>query len=152
MLIRELEGKALEEHNWLKYGVIGLAVVGFLVLIMIAFRAGDLEGHTWVVEEMTLHALPVKPIEGTTMTAKFEDGSVSGIATCNNYSGPYETDGDSMKMGPFATTLMACTEPQDAMAQESSYLELLGTVDSYEVKDKQLILSSDGVSVVTYGR
>ncbi|MGI9585254.1 MAG: META domain-containing protein [Acidimicrobiia bacterium] len=140
----------MEEHDWLKYGVIGAAAIGFVVLIMIAFNSGDLEGHTWEVEELTLHALAVKPIEGTTMTAEFNDGSISGLATCNTFNGGYTVDGSAMTIGPLATTLMACTSPPGAMEQESSYLGLLGTVDAFDVSGDKLTLSSEGIVVVKY--
>ncbi len=134
----------------MKYGIIGLAVVGFVILIGIAMNSGDLEGHTWEVEEMTLHALPVKPIEGTTMTAEFKEGTISGLATCNTFTGGYTVDGSAMTIGPLATTLMACTNPPGATEQESSYLGLLGTVDAFDVGGNELTLSSQGIVVLKY--
>jgi heat shock protein HslJ len=144
------EDAILEEHDWLKYGIIGAAAIGFVVLIMVAVNSGDLEGHTWEVEEMTLHALPVKPIEGTTMTAEFKEGTIGGLATCNTFSGGYTVEGNAMTIGPLATTLMACTNPPGATEQESSYLGLLSTVDAFEVSGDQLTLSSQDIVVLKY--
>ena len=66
----------------------------------------------------------------TSLTAQFAvDGSLSGFGGCNNYSGTYQagTDG-SMKVGPLATTAMACA---DGMDQETAFLSALQTAESF---------------------
>ncbi|MCL4806114.1 MAG: META domain-containing protein [Anaerolineae bacterium] len=66
-------------------------------------------------------------IEGTAIDAVFdqEAGRVSGNAGCNNYTGPMNTAAGSFKMGPFATTMMFCGEPEGVMEQEAAYLAAL---------------------------
>jgi heat shock protein HslJ len=87
------------------------------------------------------------PIEDVVSYAVFEDGTVMGSAGCNGYSGRYETDGGSMTIGPLVSTLMFC---EGAMDQETAYLALLGSVDSYKVSGNDLILSDGDTVLIEY--
>ena len=82
-------------------------------------------------------------VAGTMVTAQFsEDGTLSGNAGCNTYNGTYEVSGDSLTIGPLATTKKAC-EP-DVNEQEANYLEALGRVTTYTIRGDQLELRDDG--------
>lgn len=141
----------MEEQNWIKYGAIGLAAVGFLLLIGFALGdSGDLEGRSWSVTEMSLEGATAPPIEGTTMTATFEDGTVGGIATCNNYFGSYEAKRGSLTIGPLGTTLMACIGVPGSDVQEQTYLALLQSAEKYSVDGDTLEISSGGSVVLKY--
>lgn len=66
-------------------------------------------------------------IEGTEITAVFDQagGTVSGSAGCNNYNGPMNTADGAFALGPFASTMMFCSEPEGTMEQEAAYLAAL---------------------------
>jgi heat shock protein HslJ len=82
-------------------------------------------------------------VAGSTVTAVFgDDGTISGNAGCNTYNGTYEVTGTTMKIGPLATTMMAC-EP-DVSAQEANYLAALARVTKYTIRGDQLELRDDG--------
>ncbi len=132
----------MDNENWLKYGVIALGVVGFLAIIGLALGAGggEIEGRSWVVQEMTVDGVKVQPIDSAMPVANFVEGTVSGVAGCNSYSGSYATDGDAITIGPLAATLMFCEQPEGAMEQETLYLRLLQEADSYRVSDDTLTL------------
>jgi heat shock protein HslJ len=86
-----------------------------------------------------------RPIEGTTITAVFEEGQVRGSSGCNTYFGSYEVSGDSITVGPLAMTEMACLEPEGAMEQEMYYLEFLMEGQTFRLSDDRLeIFRSDG--------
>ena len=92
-----------------------------------------LEGTQW--ELMTYNngnnaLVSVNP--DSRVTALFEDGNLGGSAGCNNYSGGYEVEGNNIKIGPLAGTMMMCTDP-DIMEQEQSYLGALGSAASYKI-------------------
>lgn len=72
----------------------------------------------------------------TPITAEFTaEGELSGNAGVNSYSTTYETDGGSLKIGSeIATTKMAGSDA--AMKQESDYLTVLVTAQSYQIDDK----------------
>jgi heat shock protein HslJ len=59
------------------------------------------------------------------------DGSVSGFAGCNTFSGTFTTDGGKLTMSPLATTKIGCQRP--ASAVESEYLNALSGVTTWEL-------------------
>jgi heat shock protein HslJ len=81
------------------------------------------------------------PLADTTITASFTaDGKLSGSAGCNRYHGSYQVDGESLTIGPVATTKMACPEPPGVMEQEAAFLILLENTAAYQIMGDTLIL------------
>jgi len=132
----------MDNENRLKYGVIVLGAVGFLAIIALALGAGsgEIEGRSWVVQEMTVDGAKIQPIDSAMPVANFVEGTVSGVAGCNSYSGSYTIDGDAITIGPLIATLMFCEQPEGAMEQEALYLRLLQEADAYRVSDDTLTL------------
>ncbi|MFC1702394.1 META domain-containing protein [Pseudomonadota bacterium] len=80
-------------------------------------------------------------LAGTTVTAIFgEDRKVSGSSGCNKFSGTYERDGNSIKIGPLAGTRMMCAEPGGIMQQETQFLKALENASTFVVEGKTLEL------------
>jgi len=73
--------------------------------------AATLEGPSWRLT--SLPGKDAKPLAGLPrpVTARFEAGRVSGFSGCNNLMGSYTIEGDHLKLGPLAGSLMACPEP-----------------------------------------
>lgn len=141
----------MNESNWLKYGAILLAAVAFLAVVVIASNSGgSLEDRNWVATELTVDGTTSAPLEGTVISAIFENGNVGGIATCNTYFGSYVADGDSITFSALGSSLMFCADPEGAADQEQAYLALLGTVDTYEVDGDTLALKQGSTVVITY--
>jgi heat shock protein HslJ len=139
----------MREHTWLKCGVIALGAIGFVVILVLMLNFGrGLEGPTWVVQEMSVDGAMTAPIPDAAPFAVFEDGTVAGSSGCNSYNGTYQIDGDSMAIGPLASTLMACTA--ELLGQETFYFELLAQTDSYEVSGDQLTLMSGDTVLIRY--
>jgi heat shock protein HslJ len=114
----------------------------------------------------TMHLVPVKPITltGTTwlatginngrggvqslvadteVTAVFgTDGTVTGSAGCNQYNGGYTVTGTNIKIGPLATTRMACAEP--IMTQEAAFLAAMQNATVYSITADRLELRDGG--------
>jgi heat shock protein HslJ len=88
----------------------------------------------------------VSVIAGTEMTADFgSDGQLTGNAGCNTYNASYSTDGDSIHIGPIASTRMFCGAPDGVMDQETQYLAALGTASTYSINGTKLELrTADG--------
>jgi heat shock protein HslJ len=95
-----------------------------------------LEGPTWHLVRGV--AIP----DGTTISARFVGGTVSGHAGINRYRADYRLDADVLELGPAATTLMA-GDPA-AMQAEHDFLQLLGSVDGYRLEDDSLVLMDRG--------
>ncbi len=97
--------------------------------------------------------LNVPVIQDTEVTALFSPiGTINGTAGCNTFNGAYTTSGSNgITIGPLATTLMYCVEP-DIMDQETAYLTLLRTVSSYEVTSDGVMHLKDanGTAVLVY--
>lgn len=107
----------------------------------------ELAGQVWTLTDL----MGQPPLPVTTITAEFgADGRVSGSSGCNNYSGPYEVDGNKLSFGqPMASTLMAC-EPA-VMQQEAAYMTVLESVAGYEIKDDSLTMyDADKTSVAEF--
>jgi heat shock protein HslJ len=91
----------------------------------------ELEGVNWYLTEMTTGQI----------TARFQDGRVSGSAGCNNYFGSYilTPGSDALEIGELATTRMMCEEA--VMEQESAFLQALSATTAYSVDDDLLTLT-----------
>lgn len=141
----------MSEQSWLKYGVLAVAVVGMLAIVAFAMNRGEgLEDRTWVVQEMSIDGTMTAPIVQATPYAVFDNGGIGGSAGCNTYNGGYEAGSGSITIGPLMTTLMFCEAPQGTMEQESAYLALLQSADSFEVDGDQLTLSIGDSAVIRY--
>jgi heat shock protein HslJ len=87
----------------------------------------------------------VSLVIGTEVTAIFgEDGSLSGSAGCNNYMTSYQVEGDSISIGPAATTRKFCAEPEGTMEQENLYLAALEQAATYRIDGDRLELRDGG--------
>ena len=98
--------------------LVRLGAVLCLAALALAACGGDddeaagasLEGTQWTlsggIDDVPDDAVP---------TLMLDDGSASGSGGCNNFSGPYEVDGDSLTIGPLAGTMMACEEAKMAV-------------------------------------
>jgi heat shock protein HslJ len=68
------------------------------------------------------------------------DGSASGFSGCNTFSGTFTTDGETIALGPLATTKMGCERP--ASAVETEYLRALSGVTTWSIEpDGRLLLA-----------
>ena len=86
-----------------------------------------LEGTSWVLSAYNDgQGALVTVTESSEISIDFaEGGQLSGFSGCNNYNASYEVDQHSIVIGPVASTLMACDQPEGVMEQESNYLRAL---------------------------
>jgi heat shock protein HslJ len=72
-------------------------------------------------------------------TLRLQDGTASGFAGCNDFTGSYELDGSSLTFGEeMSVTLTFCEGPGQLM--EDSYLAALGQIGSWSIEGQQLQL------------
>jgi putative lipoprotein len=90
---------------------------------------------------------------GVPVTALFdEDGTISGQGGCNSYTGSWETDENSIEIGPLASTAMACAEAE-VTDQETRYLAVLQDAASYRVDATTLeMFDAEATRLVQYLR
>jgi heat shock protein HslJ len=105
-------------------------------------QSQDLSGTSWEVTGYNNGKQAVTGmLAGTTLTADFgKDGSLSGNAGCNTYSGSYKVNGDQITIGPLASTMMACDQPEGVMEQEAQYLAALQSAATYQIEGNVLQL------------
>jgi heat shock protein HslJ len=87
------------------------------------------------------------PVAGSALTLEFADDRASGNSGCNTFDGDYKLSGlDRVTLGPFRSTLRACTDPAVG-AQEQQYLHALELAVTYRVSGSQLTLFRRGGSI-----
>jgi heat shock protein HslJ len=106
--------------------------------------AQTLVGPTWELTGYNNGRGGVQSVlAGTTSTATFgADGRINGSAGCNTYLGPYRSDGQSLTIGPLATTRMLCAQP--VMDQETAFLAALQKATQYQFESGRLVLRDAG--------
>lgn len=110
--------------------------------------ATDLVGTNWTLA--TLGGQP--PVAGKAATLNFgDDGRATGSDSCNNFGGPYEIDGDSLKFGALISTMMACDEA--ATTQATAFQKALADTAKFSVAGDTLTLTNaDGTELATFSR
>ena len=122
--------------------------VGAIAVLLAACGGGEssgsLDNSAWTLTGVDDLQVPPDIFATAIFTA---DGQVGGTTGCTSFSGPYETDGSAISMGPLKQTLAGCINPE-AQALEGTYLIVLETADSYAVEGDKLELT-DGDSGIS---
>ena len=69
-----------------------------------------------------------------------DDGTLGGSDGCNRYMSGYTLAGETLTIGPLASTRTACKGPQGAAEQARDYAAALGAVTAYRIDGGELIL------------
>jgi heat shock protein HslJ len=128
-------------------------IITLALLFTILFTAcsglggsSNLEG-SWKLSTINGQA----PIAGSTITAKFEKGEISGNSGCNSYGGKFSASGSKLSPSELVMTEMACMDPQGVMDQETAFLQALNQAASYSVKDGSLeIQNAAGETILVF--
>lgn len=130
-----------------------LTITGLLMIILPILTAcgnspvGDpLDGTDWQL----VFYRKTSVMEGTAITAHFENGEINGSAGCNSYFGAYQVEGENLSVGQIANTEMYCMEPEGLMEQETTYLEYLADAQSFEITDGRLIIYLSDHETLTF--
>ncbi|MBR8834826.1 MAG: META domain-containing protein [Stigonema ocellatum SAG 48.90 = DSM 106950] len=94
----------------------------------------NLAGTSWKLISLGNPEELSEPIDGTTITAQFNENQVRGSGSCNNYIASYETNDDLLTVGSAAATKKSCAP--EILAQESRYFVDLAAVKSYQINDQ----------------
>ena len=112
-----------------------LILVGCAPLADTAQTAPSFDGTDWVLTAMSGATL----VADSKITLKFEQGSASGSAGCNQYRSTYTTNGSKLEFGITSSTKRACLA-QAMNVQETAYLGALTKVAAYEISADRLTL------------
>jgi heat shock protein HslJ len=116
-----------------------------------ADQPASLLGANWVATMINNGKGAVSSlVTGSEVNAMFKtNGQISGKGGCNNYNGPFTTEGATIKIGPVASTMMACAE--DVMAQELAFFNALQNSATYTIQgDKLELRAADGALQVSF--
>lgn len=105
--------------------------------------AGSLEGE-WVLADMNGGGKPAANIMLLFDPGDHNTSRVSGSSGCNRFSGGWQQNGATLKLGQFASTMMACPPP--AMEIEQRFLATLGAVNNvtYTAAGEAILAAPDG--------
>lgn len=126
--------------------IVLLAALGLLTAACLGTDFADSVEGSWQMTAGTVDGEAMPLIESHPVTITFEDGQVTGTASCNGYGGSYELSGSSVGFGNLAMTEMACF-PEETMQAEALFAEAITRVDSISL-DGTLTLSGDGVEMI----
>lgn len=101
-------------------------------------------GREWAIDDIA----GVAAVADRRATLRFlPDGRLAGSATCNRLVGRYEAEGQTLRLHPGGTTMMAC--PDALMRQERALLALLPAIDRYRIDPPGVLVLStaDGRSI-----
>ena len=101
--------------------------------------AGELAGSAWTLTDLAGGNLIGDRVPTLTFP---EAGRAAGNASCNRFFGTVSIKGSDLKLGPLATTRMACTEA--VMEQETTYLKILQAAAHFEIANSTLTLHCKG--------
>lgn len=127
--------------------------------LLLTFRESPpvpLEGTTWSLKFLQdPQDNVVATMSGTTVTAAFANGTVTGSAGCNSYTGTYTLDGDKLTIGGLTVTdgtKKTCDTPQGIMDQEAIYLaNLAGAVRLVQTAGILQLLNADEETSLAFG-
>jgi heat shock protein HslJ len=112
-----------------------------------------LVGTTWQLAELISGDGPDAAVSSNWTAAELvlgDDGRLSGSTGCNRMMGGFELEGDTLVLGPLATTRMACTD-DGAAEQERQVLAVLDAGPlSVELDGDRLVLRAPDGSGLGY--
>ena len=97
-------------------------------------------GSEWELGD--LGGTPVLPNQRPTL-AFLDGGRISGNGSCNRYSGAAELGDGTIRVGPLASTRMACTPEVDV--QERAVLAALQNASRLELVGGQLVVHTESL-------
>lgn len=98
----------------------------------------SLAGTEWLLK--TLAGKDVDPDIGSSLGFN-DEGGVHGSGGCNRFRGGVTIDGNALKFGDLASTMMACEE--NASRQEHAFHTALGKTVAYRIDAGDLVLLDD---------
>jgi heat shock protein HslJ len=111
----------------------------------------ELDGTSWIATVVTEDGVDRPFAAGSTLRLEFSDGGLSVHAGCNHLHGNYRISGDRLRVGPLASTEMACDQPlmdQDAWLADT----VLGSPLAVAVDGDTLTLSRPGLTLALTDR
>lgn len=115
------------------------------VLVNFEMTAQELAGTIWQAILYNNGKGAVVSVNVPTITASFgTDGTVSGFAGCNDYSGSHTTNGAALQIRSLVATEKTCSEPANIMEEESQFLAALQSAADFQIEGNVLQVQNAG--------
>jgi heat shock protein HslJ len=104
--------------------------------------AAPLENTAWTLVDVG--GTPARPIgsgAGPTLRLTSAEKRATGDGGCNQFFGGYTLSGESLRLGPLASTRRACAD-EALTRQETAFLRALDEARTWRITGDTLILSS----------
>ena len=99
--------------------------------------SADLAGGHWRPSTITTESLaPETPI----YVAFSDDGKVTGFGGCNRFFGGYTVSGNSIKIGPLASTRKGCPDTLGECGFDAGEIKALQEAETFQQTDEALVL------------
>lgn len=107
-----------------------------------------LEGTEWKLLRLGAQSVTVtNPQNEPQLTLQASDKRASGSGGCNRFGGSYTLQGDQLKFGNMASTMMACAQ---GMEQERAFHQALASVARWRIEGRTLqLLDANGQVAAT---
>jgi heat shock protein HslJ len=106
----------------------------------------SLENTHWVLDEINESPITINDTNKLFIELNTVTKIISGFCGCNQLSGSYHITGNKIKFST-ATTRMFC---QQTMEVETSFLQALAMVNTYEVTEQDLLLKGENKIVLKF--
>jgi heat shock protein HslJ len=129
---------------------VAVTLAGTALADGVALAEGEpsLVGPIWVAEDIGRRGVIDDVQSHVAFTA---EGQAQGSSGCNNFRGAYALRGETLEIGPLASTKKAC--PPAIMDQETRFFEALAQTRSYRFENGLLYLSdAQGMPVMRLWR
>jgi heat shock protein HslJ len=121
--------------------------------VVLTFQGAEntgLAGTSWILSSIAQGDTLTSLRPEQRITAEFLDGRLSGFGGCNTYGADYQAEGNTLTLGEINRTLMDCTN-EEFVQLETTYLEILSTITSYEMTaDSLTLFDAEGKVVLTF--
>lgn len=125
-----------------------LLSITFVILLLSACNSLNKTTETKKLENTNWVLISIgneKPSIENPITLVFQqENKFSGKGVCNRYFGEYIQNEKQLKFQKVGSTKMACPN----LSVESNYFNLLNLVESFEIKNKQLLLKSKETTLI----
>lgn len=109
-------------------------------IVLSAEAPAKLEGGTWKLTSLVQADAVSSVPGGVPATLQFQDGKLTAFTGCNNASGSYEVDGQTITFASVSVTYKACGP--DEMAAEKAVLGVLSGQVTYKIDRGSLTLTN----------
>jgi heat shock protein HslJ len=108
-----------------------------------------LVGKEFQVQGLTINSGVVSSADAPVQTLRFgQDGTLSGNAGCNNFSGTYKIKGNQLQIGQVGATKMACMDEKKTQYESVFFKHLQKTPLTIEDTPNNVTLRESNGSIV----